>query len=307
MGFPSFSLRAKSFLVILGAVLISLSASRATPTRRQTASTTTLAQDQINAFTPYSFYASAGYCQPSQILNWTCGADCNANPTFQPISAGGDGVDVQFWYVGIDPTLETVIVAHQGTVPSEIVPLITDGDFFLEALDSTLFPGLPSSIEVHSGFATEHAKTATSVLASVQTALQQSGLNQVTVVGHSLGAAIALLDSVYLPLNLPSVNFNMIGYGLPRVGNQAFASFVDSNVNVTHVNNQEDPVPTLPGIFLGFHHPQGEKHIQDNDVWVACSGDDNPSTMCTTGDVPTILEGKLSDHDGPYNGVTMGC
>ena len=36
-------------------------------------------------------------------------------------------------------------------------------------------------------------------------------------------------------------------------------------------------------------------------------GQDNPSTGCIVGDVPNIFEGDLSDHDGPYNGVTMGC
>jgi hypothetical protein len=35
---------------------------------------------------------------------------------------------------------------------------LTDLDFFLQGLDPTLFPGLPSSIQVHQGFANEHAK-----------------------------------------------------------------------------------------------------------------------------------------------------
>ena len=33
------------------------------------------------------------------------------------------------------------------------LPLITDADFFLGNLDSSLFPGISSSVEVHSGFA----------------------------------------------------------------------------------------------------------------------------------------------------------
>ena len=36
-------------------------------------------------------------------------------------------------------------------------------------------------------------------------------------------------------------------------------------------------------------------------------GQDNPSTECIVGDVPNIFDGDLSDHDGPYNSVTMGC
>ena len=36
-------------------------------------------------------------------------------------------------------------------------------------------------------------------------------------------------------------------------------------------------------------------------------GQDNPSTQCIVGDVPTIYDGDLNDHDGPYNGIEMGC
>lgn len=36
-------------------------------------------------------------------------------------------------------------------------------------------------------------------------------------------------------------------------------------------------------------------------------GQDNPSDLCIVGDVPNIFEGDESDHDGPYDGVTMGC
>lgn len=94
------------------------------------------------------------------------------------------------------------------------------------------------------------------------------------MVGHSLGAAQALLDSVFLPLHLPSdTTFKYVGYGLPRVGNQEFADFVGANVkDLSHVNNKEDIVPTVPGRFLGFVHPSGEFHIQDSNAWDACPG-----------------------------------
>lgn len=87
------------------------------------------------------------------------------------------------------------------------------------------------------------------------------------------GAAIALIDAVFLHLNLPSVTTRFVGYGLPRVGNQDWANYVDSlPVQVTHVNNEEDIIPILPGKFLGFHHPSGEVHIQDSGAWLACPG-----------------------------------
>lgn len=95
---------------------------------------------------------------------------------------------------------------------------LTDADFFLESLDTTLFPGLSSSIEAHNGFASEQAQTATTILSAVQKGMSKFGATKVTMVGHSLGAALALLDSIYLPLHLPSsTTFMTVTYGMPRV------------------------------------------------------------------------------------------
>lgn len=81
--------------------------------------------------------------------------------------------------------------------------LVTDADFFLTNLDSTLFPGISSDIKVHSGFASDqasydlhlvasthlnrHDSTATDVLAAVQKTMSEYGTTNVTMVGHSLG------------------------------------------------------------------------------------------------------------------------
>ncbi|PPQ76610.1 LOW QUALITY PROTEIN: hypothetical protein CVT26_012749 [Gymnopilus dilepis] len=284
--------------------------------RRQ--SITALTTAQISAFKPFSFFASSAYCNPSTTIKWTCGANCNANPDFIPVASGGDGSSVQFWYVGYSPSQATVIVAHQGTDTSKIEADATDVDAFLESLDSTLFPGISSSVEAHSGFANEQAKTATTILSAVKTAISAHSAKKVTIVGHSLGAAIALLDGVYLPLHISGVSFRVIGYGMPRVGNQAFADYVDAHLSLTHINNKEDIVPIVPGEsassqsqltrqnptgrFLGYHHPSGEVHIMDNNQWVSCPGQDNTSTECTVGDVPNIFEGTPNDHHGPYDG-----
>ena len=95
------------------------------------------------------------------------------------------------------------------------------------------------------------------------------------------GAALSLLDSVYLPLHFPSgTSFQTILYGLPRVGNQAFADYVDANLHVTHINNLKDPVPILPGMFLGYVHPSGEVHITGSGEWAACPGKHSLSPKC---------------------------
>jgi hypothetical protein len=80
------------------------------------------------------------------------------------------------------------------------------------------------------------------VLAAVKKAMSTYGTRTVTTVGHSLGAAISLLDAVSLSRRLPTgTTVKFFGYGLPRVGNPAFASYVDgSGIQVTHINNELD-------------------------------------------------------------------
>lgn len=53
----------------------------------------------------------------------------------------------------------------------------------------------------------------------------------ITIPGHSLGAAVATLDGVMLKMALPSnVAVDAVVFGLPRVGNQEFATMVDQLV-----------------------------------------------------------------------------
>ncbi len=107
---------------------------------------TTLSSADIAAFLPYTHFAAVGYCPPSIALAWSCGANCQANPSFIPIAAGGDGDKVQFCknfpalaphatperaqqanilprgpgYVGFNPPSGEIIVSHQGTNFSEM-------------------------------------------------------------------------------------------------------------------------------------------------------------------------------------------
>ncbi|KAI0058955.1 lipase [Artomyces pyxidatus] len=267
----------------------------------------TLSQPQITTFRPFTLFASAAYCDPSKTLTWTCGANCDANPGFQPFATGGNDGTVQYWYVGYDPALDTVIVAHQGTDSTNLLADLTNVEVTMQDLDPTLFPGLPKSIQVHTGYSNAHARTAPEILAAVQTVLSQHSTKQVVITGHSLGAVLSLLDAVYLPLHLPStVSVRTVGYGLPRLGNKVFADYVDAHVTLTHITNKHDPFPILPFQFLGFHQPASEVHIDQSNNWVECPGQENGSTECIDGAVPYFYDGTVEDHEGPYDGIIMG-
>ena len=160
-------------------------------------------------------------------------------------------------------------------------------------------------------------RTAPSILAAALALIKKHNTSSVVVIGHSLGAALALLDSVYLPLHLPArTRVSMVGYGMPRVGNPAFADYIDAmhsadnmTVSLTHINNKKDPIAIVPGQSMGFAHPSGEVHIQDDsgNPWVSCPGQDNPSRFCSVGDVPNVIQSNILDHLGPYDdGIFMG-
>ena len=94
-----------------------------------------------------------------------------------------------------------------------------------------------------------------------------------------------------------------------QVGNRAYADWVDENIpDFTHINNLSDIVPILPGRFLGFVHPGGEKHISGSpDNWVDCPGQDNTSGDCIAGTVKNVFEGSVPNHLGPYDGLFIGA
>lgn len=132
-------------------------------------------------------------------------------------------------------------------------------------------------------------------------------------IGHSLGGALALLDTVFFAQNIPNKQLKLVAYGLPRVGNPAFASYLSglSQVSLTHINNNHDVVPIVPGRFLGYAHPVGEIHITDDSTidgtWVSCPGqDDTTDDQCEIKTVPDITQGSIPDHLGPYNGISLG-
>jgi len=274
---------------------------------------TALSTDQVNAFTPYTQFARAAYCDPSATSNWSCGEACQANDGFVPYATGGDGDSTQFYYVGYWPDQNTAVVAHQGTDPTQFASDLTDVNVPLASLDSSLFPNLPSGIQAHSGFLDEHAKTASAVLAAVNKVISDHGVSSITLIGHSLGGALALLDTVYFAQNLPKVSLKLVAYGLPRVGNPAFADYVSglSQASITHINNHHDLIPIVPGRFLGYEHPSGEVHITDDSTidgtWVSCPGEDDATdSQCEIMTVPDITDGSIPDHLGPYNGINLG-
>lgn len=161
---------------------------------------------------------------------------------------------------------------------------------------------------VHAGFMTSWLNTRSTVLPHVLTAMEQHPEYEVTLVGHSLGGAVAVLAG--LEMRLKGWKPKVITFGEPMVGNAAFAEFFDSHFQLgdygqsTHspeayrvhrVTHVDDPIPLLPLREWGYAPHAGEIYISKPDLPPAvedvhhCSGAQDP--RCIAGsETRAILE-----------------
>ncbi|KLO06115.1 alpha/beta-hydrolase [Schizopora paradoxa] len=325
---------ARIILTLVFSTLFYLTTAIPSPELVDRASITTLSSDTVDSYKPYAFYSSTAYCSPESIMNWDCGENCNANPHFRPNKTGGDGIRAPFWYMGYDSILNTIIISHHGAAPGEMqksLHLESNGSNRLSSLNiagsnfttlfKPLFDGAPDDIRVHANISTTQLFTASDIFLEWEYAAADERPT-ITFVDHSSGAALSLLDAVYFALQFPYITdlsppwtkVKFVGYGLPRVGNQAFADFVDEHITVVddgkgfvRINNMKDPVPINPSRALGYVHPSGEIHIQASGEWDTCPGQDNPDSQCIRGAVQNDANGNKPDNYCPYDGVMMGC
>lgn len=108
-----------------------------------------------------ALFARTAYCPTSTIVNWTCGAPCNALPGIQVFTAGGNQGTIPFCaclrnsndsttdrdstvYVASDPQSQSIVVVHEGTDPADLLSVLNDIEFSQVNLNSTLFPNAGS-------------------------------------------------------------------------------------------------------------------------------------------------------------------
>lgn len=308
--FPTIAADMLPFLFLLPFIsLLKISAAAPARAHLEDRSVSALSAADLASLAPYTQFARAAYCPTSKLNGWNCGTICKALPGFQPTLIGGDGNAVQIYFVGFWPAQNTIVVAHEGTDPTKFMSVLTDVNILLSPLDNKLFPGISSSVQVHAGFRDEHALTAAKILAEVKNLMASKNTQSITLVGHSLGGVLSTLDGIYLKMNLPaSTSFKVVTYGLPRIGNPAFAQLVNSMLpDLRRINSQMDIVPIVPGRFLGYSHPHGEIHLISPGNAVACSGDDDATdSQCQIQSVPNVLAGNILNHLGPYEGLYIG-
>lgn len=132
------------------------------------------------------------------------------------------------------------------------------------------FTAVPNAFSEVPGFGLVHLgfeRMNRSVRASIQQAL--TGIpadTRVTVLGHSLGGAMATLATIDLKHNFGRTNIDLCTFGGPRVGKIMFRRNFDRAIAACYrVTNKFDIVPHVPSLVTGWVHV-GEEIEVDGDV-----------------------------------------
>lgn len=187
------------------------------------------------------------------------------------------------------PGPKRIVVAFRGTysitntiidlsaVPQAYVPYPGNGGDDGEDKKDEPQPQKCENCTVHAGFMSSWKNTRETILPQITAALGEYPDYDVTLVGHSLGGAIAALAG--LEMQMMGLKPKVTTFGEPMVGNEGFANFLDSqfgldargdsqstahdleNQQFRRVTHVDDPIPLLPLREWGYAPHAGEIFI----------------------------------------------
>ncbi|KDR68439.1 hypothetical protein GALMADRAFT_257167 [Galerina marginata CBS 339.88] len=137
---------------------------------------------------------------------------------------------------------------------------------------------------VHAGFWKMYTGIRTEALSKLGVALKQySNIQRIVLTGHSMGAVMAsLLCLDVLQGQIPGTNgasspslplIKMVGFGAPRVGNDALAQLWNEltsrpGVEEYSIRNYNDGVPVVPPRSLGYRHlSRNPLYLSHSQLW----------------------------------------
>ncbi|GAQ82878.1 Triacylglycerol lipase [Klebsormidium nitens] len=247
-------------------------------------------------------YESAIYTDDvDSIRSWTCSRCHGLTTGFLVKQVVNDQRAQLTAMVGESPQLQAAIVAFRGTRRESVVNWIADLKFIQRRLD---YPKSAGAL-VHHGFYTDYHNTTmrpelTKALLSL---LAEKPSLPVYVIGHSMGAALAILCALDLRVNFGLPDVRLWNAGGPRVGNKAFTDYFKRWVpNSIRMVNGHDVVPHLPPVDVNYHHIATEiwiYHIALFEFEKVCDGS-GEDPLCSRG----VAGNSIADHK-TYLGVPV--
>ena len=250
----------------------------------------------------HSRFAFAPYCKSIiQFNSWNCQNVCKGESNGTIIDlVRYDQVGQLVAHVTHNDQLKSINVAFRGAQTKK-------AKLAAARLRLTRYEGANQNLEgtkVHVGFKSVYDSSKTEIMDAVYAIATQYPTYQIVFTGHSMGGALALLAAVnYYQLHGDdemSSRMNLVTYGQPRVGNTAFASYVDSlpfSLRYLRVIKDGDPIVDVPSKMFGYQHC-GNVVDYEQATKVKFCGQMN-ATMCET----RLRGSDMNEHDFYWNWI----
>ncbi|KAI5293791.1 hypothetical protein KEM52_005230 [Ascosphaera acerosa] len=260
----------------------SISASRRQDSRERLSEAGKCHSELFHDLEQSSRLADIAYCVPAPGISkpFNCLSRCDEFDDFHLIKTWNTGqmLSDSAGYLAVAPGQRRVLLSFRGTyslanivadlsvAPQKYTPWNQDGDSCDEPRCE--------NCTVHGGFLKSWQAGRDAFLDELQETLHRWPDYQLTIIGHSLGGAVATLAGVECALRgwAPHV----ITFGQPRVGNDEFSKFVDEvfqlqgtpdvvdsrgSPSFRRVTRVDDPIPLLPPSEWGYVPHAGEIYI----------------------------------------------
>jgi hypothetical protein len=202
--------------------------------------------------TQFANYSSIAYCNRRSIQKWSCPKCSQYNNDniefikyFKSYKYGNSG------YIVVNKDLKQIIISYNS--PKATL------DWTLETSKNYQKLNLAEEFEgaaVHSGFYQKSAALFNQTFSTMTSLIQKYPAYTIVFTGHSMGGAIAALNAYNLVSQglLTWDKIALVTFGQPRLGNQQFAHYMNSqNMIIARVNNERDLVPTVPAPPAYYH------------------------------------------------------
>nr|KAJ3405408.1 hypothetical protein HK105_003746 [Polyrhizophydium stewartii] len=262
----------------------------------------------------YTQYTAAAYC-PSVTsgLGWFCGGSCSGRTKdftvekaftylLGPQTAG---------YIGYNTRTKQIITAFRGSVT--INNWLEDFMlWFQDADNGQLLPSFygDDKIKLHKGFQESYRQARSLVRSTLASLMQRFPDYELIFTGHSLGAALAIVAATDIYQTTPSIagRTSVYTYGQPRVGNTAWANYIDNlpfASRIYRVTGYVDVIPGVPFELPGLDYAHNKQQYT-NQVGRTVKCDNNGGKAGETLDCnyPQLTIPGALDHVTGYFGFT---
>lgn len=240
------------------------------------------------------------YCQPGSYSPGLQIGDAKLLWTY------GDGNKLQRVLIYHSKSLG-IAAAFEGTNTSSLLSDLNDVLVRPDPPNARYSEYMPTGIKLMHGFQDAYVKVADHVMEAIKKYKAEYNESRVTVIGHSLGAAMGLIASMDVQYRIDCGLYKSYLFGLPRVGNPAFADLVDQTIGhkLHWFVSGRDWVPSVPPREFGYQHPSNYVWIwpANSTNWKLYPGQENVHGF------PTVSQewGIFDDHEGVYFHTQIGA